>query len=94
MHIDTVSVSHQQHSPCPVPPLLPPPPSALRTASWRAAVAGAVAGQTLLLSGSQTRQYSLGTYVLLRGLTLLVRKANKPGSDPLLRALLTPTRMK
>lgn len=52
-----------------------------------------MAGQTLLITGSETRQYSLGTYVLLRGLTLVIRTLNKPGGDPRLRALLAPTRM-
>lgn len=66
---------------------------ACRSAKWRALVAGALAGQTLLITGSETRQYSLGTYVLLRGLTLVIRTLNKPGGDPLLRALLAPTRM-
>ncbi|KAG1660912.1 hypothetical protein FOA52_007952 [Chlamydomonas sp. UWO 241] len=66
-----------------------------RSARWRAAVAGAVAGQVLLITGSKTRQYSLSTYVLLRGLTLLVRRVNKEDCQrpPLLRALLAPTRM-
>ena len=48
----------------------------------------------LALTGSETRHDSLATYVLLRGLTLLVRTANKPQADPTLRWLLTPTRMK
>ena len=40
----------------------------------------------------QQRHYSLALYILLRGLTLLIRTGNRAGS-PLLRALLAPTRM-
>lgn len=42
------------------------------------------------------RHHSLATYILLRGLTLLVRTGNKPDCrqrHPLLHALLAPTRM-
>ncbi|KAG2452403.1 hypothetical protein HYH02_002646 [Chlamydomonas schloesseri] len=62
------------------------------TQRWRALVAGLVAGQTLRLTGPHRRHYSLATYVLLRGLTLLVRTGNKPSAPPALRALLQPTR--
>jgi hypothetical protein len=41
----------------------------------------------------KNRHYSLATYVLLRGITLLVRVGNKPTSPPLLRQLLAPTRL-
>ncbi|KAF5834998.1 hypothetical protein DUNSADRAFT_8055 [Dunaliella salina] len=67
-----------------------------RTAKWRALVAGAVAGHTLLLTGRNQRHHSLATYILLRGLTLLVRTGNKPDCQqrhPVLHALLAPTRM-
>ena len=50
-----------------------------------------MAGQMLLLTGSD--HHSLATYVLLRGLTLLVRTANKPSANPVLRRLLAPTRL-
>ena len=41
----------------------------------------------------QTRHTSLATYVLLRGIVLLVRCANKEqGKSSLLRKLLAPTR--
>lgn len=66
-----------------------------RTSKWRALVAGAVAGQVLRFAGAGgQRHYSLATYVLLRGLTLLLRTANKPGAaSPMVRSLLAPTRM-
>eukprot|EP00798_Chlamydomonas_sp_ICE-L_P004119 gene4119-14223_t len=63
-----------------------------RTAGWRGLVAGAVAGQTLHLAGSQKRHYSLATYILLRGLALLIFCGNKQGANPLIRSILTPTR--
>ncbi|CAL8462877.1 g2411 [Coccomyxa elongata] len=63
-----------------------------RTARWRAFVAGALAGPSLLLTGPKTRHHSLAIYILLRGLTLLVRCGNKPDAPPLVRRLLTPTR--
>ena len=47
----------------------------------------------LVLTGSETRHHSLATYVMLRGLTLLVRTANKPSANPLLRRLLALTRL-
>jgi len=39
------------------------------------------------------RHYSLAVYILLRGITLLIRTGNRPSAPPLLRALLAPTRM-
>jgi hypothetical protein len=45
-----------------------------------------------LSHSSKVRHYSLATYVLLRGLTLLVRTGNKPGAHPAVRALLAPSR--
>lgn len=63
-----------------------------RTAAWRALVAGACAGPTLLLTGRQARHYSLATYIVLRGLTLLVRTGSKPGAHPAVRAALAPSR--
>jgi hypothetical protein len=47
------------------------------SAGWRAFLAGVCAGPSLLLTGPQSRHYSLATYVLLRGITLLVRVGNK-----------------
>jgi hypothetical protein len=47
------------------------------SARWRAFLAGVCAGPSLLLTGPQSRHYSLATYVLLRGVTLLVRVGNK-----------------
>ena len=38
------------------------------------------------------RHHSLALYVLLRGVTLLVRCGNKPDAPPAVRALLAPTR--
>ncbi|KXZ55453.1 hypothetical protein GPECTOR_2g1002 [Gonium pectorale] len=64
-----------------------------RTQRWRALVAGLVAGQSLRITGPRQRHYSLATYILLRGLTLLVRTGNKPSAPPALRALLRPTRL-
>ena len=88
-HLMCLHTSQRETFPSPSP--CPPP---CRTSAWRSLVAGAVAGQMLALTGSETRHDSLATYVLLRGLTLLVRTANKPQADPTLRWLLTPTRMK
>jgi hypothetical protein len=39
------------------------------------------------------RHYSLAVYILLRGVTLLIRTGNRPTAPPLLRALLAPTRL-
>ncbi|KAI8466070.1 MAG: hypothetical protein J3K34DRAFT_524830 [Monoraphidium minutum] len=64
-----------------------------RSSRWRALVAGACAGPTLLLTGPKERHYSLAVYVLLRGITLLIRTGNRPSAPPLLRALLAPTRL-
>lgn len=63
-----------------------------RTSGWRAAVAGAVAGPAILLTGPKARHTSLALYVLVRGITLLIRCGNKPSSPPLLKRLLAPTR--
>lgn len=64
-----------------------------RTASWRAFAAGLAAGPTILLTGSKARHDSLAIYILLRGITLLVRCGNKPNAPAWVRKLLTPTRM-
>lgn len=40
----------------------------------------------------QTRHHSLALYVLLRGVTLLVRCGNKRDAPPAVHALLAPTR--
>mmetsp|Transcript_5717 Transcript_5717/g.16345 ORF Transcript_5717/g.16345 Transcript_5717/m.16345 type:complete len:591 (+) Transcript_5717:231-2003(+) len=63
-----------------------------RTAGWRAAVAGAAAGPTILLTGPKTRHTSLALYVLIRGISLLIRCGNKPSAPPAIRKLLTLTR--
>ena len=63
-----------------------------RTAAWRSLAAGAIAGPTLLLTGPDTTHTSLALYVLLRGITLLVRCGNLPTASPWKRRLLTPTR--
>ncbi len=67
---------------------------AKRTASYRALLAGAIAGPALLLTGPKTTHTSLALYVLLRGITLLVRCGNLPTAAPWKRRLLTPTRWK
>jgi hypothetical protein len=67
---------------------------AKRTASYRAILAGALAGPALLLTGPNTTHTSLALYVLLRGITLLVRCGNLPTAAPWKRRLLTPTRWK
>lgn len=44
----------------------------------------------------KSRHYSLATYILLRGITLLIRTGNKPRAaarHPLLHAALAPTRL-
>eukprot|EP00884_Botryococcus_braunii_P003174 jgi/Botrbrau1/12858/Bobra.0188s0001.1 len=64
-----------------------------RTASWRAFAAGLTAGPTILLTGSKARHDSLAIYILLRGITLLVRCGNKPNAPAWVRKLLMPTRM-
>lgn len=63
-----------------------------RTQAWRALVAGAAAGPTLLLTGRKSDHTSLALYVLLRGITLLVRCGNRPAAAPWKRRLLAPTR--
>ena len=63
-----------------------------RTSAWRALVAGAFAGPTILLTGSAETHTSLSLYVLLRGLALLVRCGNLPAAAPWKRRLLSPTR--
>ena len=45
-------------------------------------------------SRPKTRHHSLALYILLRGITLLVRCGNKPDAPPAVRKLLTITRMK
>ncbi|CAK0784870.1 hypothetical protein CVIRNUC_008075 [Coccomyxa viridis] len=65
-----------------------------RTKRWRAFVAGALAGPAILLTGPKTKHHSLALYILLRGITLLVRCGNKPDAPPAVRKLLTATRMK
>lgn len=62
-----------------------------QSASYRAAVAGAVAAPTILLTG-QNRHDDLALYVLLRGVTLLVRCGNEPDAPAAVRAALSPTR--
>ncbi|GAX83428.1 hypothetical protein CEUSTIGMA_g10853.t1 [Chlamydomonas eustigma] len=65
-----------------------------RTSKWRSLIAGAAAGQLLRLTGSETKHYSLATYVMLRGLTLLVRSANREEkSSSLVHKLLALTRL-
>jgi hypothetical protein len=46
-----------------------------------------------LLHSPRQRHYSLATYILLRGLTLLVRTGNRTNRRPLLHKLLAPTRL-
>jgi hypothetical protein len=44
----------------------------------------------------KSRHYSLATYILLRGITLLIRTGNKPRAaarHPVLHAALAPTRL-
>lgn len=45
------------------------------------------------INSSKDRHYSLAVYVLLRGITLLIRTGNRPAAPAWLRALLGPTRM-
>ncbi|KAL4452113.1 hypothetical protein ABPG75_007775 [Micractinium tetrahymenae] len=63
-----------------------------RTRAWRAMASGALAGPAMLLTGTQQSHTSLALYVLIRGLTLLIRCGNLPQAHPLKRALLAPTR--
>ncbi|KAK9806740.1 hypothetical protein WJX72_001016 [[Myrmecia] bisecta] len=65
-----------------------------KSAKWRALVAGAAAGPTILLTGRKDRHTSLALYILLRGITLLVRCGNKPSAPKPVQLLLTPTRWK
>ncbi|KAF6148737.1 hypothetical protein GIB67_019345 [Kingdonia uniflora] len=44
-----------------------------RTASWRALVAGAIAGPSMLLTGSNTQHTSLAIYILMRASVLATR---------------------
>ena len=46
----------------------------------------------LALHRPKVRHHSLAIYVLLRGITLLVRCGNKPDAPKLVRRLLAPTR--
>eukprot|EP00882_Tetradesmus_deserticola_P032967 GHRQ01037618.1.p1 GENE.GHRQ01037618.1~~GHRQ01037618.1.p1 ORF type:complete len:217 (+),score=70.64 GHRQ01037618.1:327-977(+) len=67
-----------------------------RSAKWRSLVAGMCAGPALLCTGPKSRHYSLATYILLRGITLLIRTGNKPRTAaryPVLHAALAPTRL-
>ncbi|KAF6263624.1 hypothetical protein COO60DRAFT_378802 [Scenedesmus sp. NREL 46B-D3] len=67
-----------------------------RSAKWRSLVAGVCAGPALLCTGPKSRHYSLATYILLRGITLLVRTGNKPRAAaryPALHAALAPSRL-
>eukprot|EP00879_Flechtneria_rotunda_P007421 GHRR01007785.1.p1 GENE.GHRR01007785.1~~GHRR01007785.1.p1 ORF type:complete len:317 (+),score=77.84 GHRR01007785.1:584-1534(+) len=67
-----------------------------RSAKWRSLVAGVCAGPALLLTGPQNRHYSLATYILLRGITLLIRVGNKPHNQarhPWVHTTLAPTRL-
>jgi len=63
-----------------------------RTRAWRAMVAGAAAGPSLLLTGPGSNHTSLAIYILLRGTTLLVRCGNLPTAAPWKRRMLAPTR--
>eukprot|EP00775_Hariotina_reticulata_P010487 gene10487-10646_t len=67
-----------------------------RSARWRSLVAGVCAGPALLLTGAKVRHNSLATYILLRGITLLIRVGNKQRNrqrHPWLWHLLAPTRL-
>lgn len=55
-------------------------------------VAGMLAGPAMLFTGSEQAHTSLALYVLIRGLTLLVRCGNLPDAHPIKRRLLAPTR--
>ena len=44
-------------------------------------------------SRRKNRHYSLATYILLRGITLLVRTGNRSQRRPWLHKLLAPTRL-
>lgn len=63
-----------------------------RTAAWRALVSGALAGPTILLTGTKTTHTSLALYVFIRAMVLLVRCGNLPTAAPWKRKLLAPTR--
>ncbi|KAI3438019.1 hypothetical protein D9Q98_000462 [Chlorella vulgaris] len=63
-----------------------------RTREWRALVSGMLAGPAMLFTGSEQAHTSLALYVLIRGLTLLVRCGNLPDAHPIKRRLLAPTR--
>ncbi len=55
----------------------------------------ACVGQSVIyVCRPKTRHHSLALYVLLRGITLLVRCGNKPDVPPAVRKLLTVTRLK
>lgn len=54
-----------------------------RTAKWRALVAGAVAGPSLLLTGSEMRHTSMAIYIFMRASVLAARcgmKSKRLGS--------------
>lgn len=63
-----------------------------RSASYRAAVAGALAGPAILLTGVRARHDEAALYLLLRGITLLVRVGNKQTAPVMVRKALNVTR--
>lgn len=63
-----------------------------RSAPYRAAVAGAVAGPAILLTGVRVRHDEAALYLLLRGITLLVRVGNKPTAPSMIHKALSLTR--
>ena len=71
-----------------------------QTKMWRTALAGLVAGPTLMLtsfgmkSSNRSTQTGLATYLLVRALLLCVRLGNRPTSPKALRSLLWISRWK
>ena len=63
-----------------------------RSASYRAAVAGALAGPAVLLTGLGSRHDEAALYLLLRGITLLVRVGNKETAPAVIHKALAVTR--
>ena len=62
---------------------------------WKVPVCvSAIQSRAMHASRPKTRHHSLALYILLRGITLLVRCGNKPDAPPAVRKLLTITRMK
>ena len=84
LHAQNNTLLHLRHT--------TPHSRACRSAHWRAAAAGAIAGPAILLTGARTRHDELALYFLLRGLTLLVRCGNKAPPGGALHAALAPTR--